>query len=86
MRSVHTEQSVQQAEWRKNESVRSEAKDQVTISSQAQEALKLREVVSNSADIRAEKVREIKEAIAKGAYDVPAAAIAAKMLGITGDK
>jgi flagellar biosynthesis anti-sigma factor FlgM len=81
-----TEQGVQSPEPRKSGISRNETKDQVSISNQAQEALRLREIVTNAADIRADKVDALRSSIAQGTYDVPALDIAAKMLGISGDK
>lgn len=85
-RTLQAEQALQQPERRKSSAVRSETKDQVTISTQAQEALKLREVISGIPEVRTDRVNALREAIGKGTYDVPAKAIAAKMLGLPGDK
>ncbi len=85
IRATPAEQPVRPAEQRKNEVSRSEAKDQVVLSSEARELLQLQKLVAAGVDVRADKVRELQEAIQKGTYDVPAQQIAQRMLGMWGD-
>lgn len=87
-RALRSEQAAAAAEPRKSDVVRNDAvtKDQVSISSQAQDALRLRAAVSAAPDIRTDKVNALRAAIAQGTYHVPAKEIAVKMLKHLGDK
>lgn len=83
-RLIRPEQGTYRSERGKADVARSKAKDRVSISAEAQELLKLREALVES-EVRPERVEALREAIARGAYDVPAKAIAAKMLGVEGE-
>ncbi|HHT25865.1 MAG TPA: flagellar biosynthesis anti-sigma factor FlgM [Firmicutes bacterium] len=87
LRALRNEQAAG-AEERKKAVVRHDAatKDQVSISAQAQDALRLRAAISEAPDIRTDKVNALRAAIAQGTYRVPAEAIAEKMLRHTGDQ
>lgn len=58
-------------------------KDEVILSTQAQEVGQLYQAVRALPEIREDKVREISEKIAQGTYDVDAQAVADKMLART---
>ncbi len=61
-----------------------ERKDQVVLSDHAQALLRLQETAARTPDVRTEKVQALREAIARGDYEVPARAIAEKMLDSEG--
>ena len=56
------------------------ATEKVLFSSAAKDISKAKSIVANSPDIRAEKVKEIKDRIEKGEYHVSSREIAGKML------
>lgn len=56
-------------------------KDEVILSSQAQEVGQLYQAIRALPEVREDKVREISEKIAQGTYDVDAQAVAEKMMG-----
>lgn len=61
--------------------------DALTLSAQAQEIQRLREVLDRTPDVRAERVKSLAEDVAAGAYRVDPAKVAAQMLGrMLGDK
>lgn len=84
-RPTPAEQAVRTAEARKSTANRAEAKDQVILSSEAQELLQLQKQVAAGPDLRVDKVRELQEAIQKGVYDVPAQKIADRLLSFWGE-
>jgi flagellar biosynthesis anti-sigma factor FlgM len=87
-RALRSKQAAAAVEQPKNATVRGEvaSRDQVSISTQAQDAMRLRAAVSAAPDIRADKVNTLREAIKQGTYHVSAKDIAAQMLGHQGDK
>ncbi len=54
--------------------------EKVEVSSRAQEAAKINEIIKASPDIRAEKIEKIKGEIANGTYSVDGKKIAEKIL------
>ena len=56
------------------------AQDRVELSSQSRDLQRIREVLAQTPDIRAEKVAALKKAVADGRYQVKAEDIAAKMV------
>ena len=63
-----------------SKSSETEKKDQFEISQSAKDYQVAKAAVSESSDIREEKVAELKEAVASGTYNVSAAEIADKMV------
>ncbi len=61
--------------------------DKVTVSDQAREARKVKEVISKLPEVRTDKVEELKKQVAEGAYKPKSEDIAEKLLGrILGDR
>ncbi len=54
--------------------------DQIRISTRAREVHRIAEIVKAAPDVRAEKIREIKQAVQSGTYAVPSAQVAEKIL------
>ena len=65
--------------------MRREKKDQVVLSEQAQMFQRLQEAAARTPEVRTEKVKALRAAIARGQYRVPAEEIAKKMLGVAED-
>jgi len=61
--------------------VREEGADRAELSEEALFYQEARKAVQEAPDVREERVREIKEALVKGTYAVPAETVAEKMLG-----
>ncbi|MGI6083380.1 MAG: flagellar biosynthesis anti-sigma factor FlgM [Limnochordia bacterium] len=55
-------------------------KDQVVLSEQAQMFQRLQEAAAGTPEVRTDRVKALRAAIARGQYHVPAEAIAEKML------
>jgi len=66
-----------QNEYRKDDSLKSRAKDEVQISQQAQEMLKLTRTENSE---RAAYIHQLKEAVQSGTYTIEAGKIAEKLL------
>lgn len=58
--------------------------DTVEISARARELARAQKAVEAAPDVRADKVAELKKQIDEGTYDVPAEALAAKLLDVNG--
>lgn len=61
-------------------------KDELVLSDRAQTVLKLQEAAARLPDIRTEKVKALREAIAQGRYEVSAKDVAEKMLARQGQE
>lgn len=59
---------------------KSQSKDEVDLSSIAKDFSTIRKMVANEKDIREDKVKEIKDKMANGTYDVTAKQVAEKIL------
>ncbi|HHY93771.1 MAG TPA: flagellar biosynthesis anti-sigma factor FlgM [Firmicutes bacterium] len=55
--------------------------DQVELSPDARELARLVQLVERLPEVRSDRLRELAAALADGSYDVPASAVAEKMLG-----
>lgn len=64
-----------------DKSGQAQGKDEVVLSSQAQEFAQILQDIKNLPDVREEKVKEITERIASGNYRVEAGVVAEKMIG-----
>ena len=82
VRPTPAEANIRPTEQRKSEKSQSKAKDQVILSSEAQELLQLQKMVASGSEIRVDRVRQLRAAIQKGTYDVPAGKIAQSMLAM----
>jgi len=88
--SIQDSASVREAEKRKSSSGSQAApgsvaqSDSVEISERARELARAQQAVEAAPDVRADKVAELKQRIANGAYEVPAEALADKLLEING--
>jgi negative regulator of flagellin synthesis FlgM len=60
--------------------------DSVEISERASELARAKQVVEAAPEVRADKMAALKKQIADGTYDVPAEALADKLLDDDGDK
>jgi len=60
--------------------------DSVEISERARELARAKQAVEAAADIRTDKVAALKKQIADGTYNVPAEALADKLLDDEGDQ
>lgn len=81
-------QSIQQ--YQKNEKVQGESnqkiggsaapEEKVNLSTKARDSQQLREAINQLPDVREDKVRELKDQVEKGAYDVNGQKVAEKMV------
>jgi flagellar biosynthesis anti-sigma factor FlgM len=84
VRPTPAEANIRPTEQRKSEKGQSKAKDQVVLSNEAQELLQLQRQVAAGSEIRVDRVRQLRAAIHKGTYDIPADKIAWSMLNMWG--